>query len=247
MQISFNTRWAQDKREVTLFTTKEPETQRQFFYREYWHVIEDIVKNLPKSARILEIGCGRGTLSQYLRHAGYENVTLLDESDEALALARHNLGYSAKLVKGDALKLPFQEGAFDFVFSMGVSEHIDNYPTFFYEQLRILKKDGWLLCFTVPKKLSVQMLNIFGKDRFYRSRSTVGQYALLLNQLTDCFVAEAWCNPYPLFTPVPMWFDRVVTRLYRGIQTLRVFFTKTPFLGSELLCQTHILVTRRSS
>lgn len=247
MKLEFGNKWATSTREENLYTRGTPKTQRQFFYREYWNIIEEIARNLPKDAKILEVGCGRATICQYLRAAGFTNITMLDNSQEALRLARHNMGYGADLVLGDALELPFQDETYDLVFSMGVSEHIDNHPKFFYEQLRILKKEGWMICMTVPKKRSIQVLNIFGSDRYYRSSTNVSLYKLCLQSLTDFSVAELWTNPYPLFTPVPRWFERAITFVYRMIHSVRSLVMKHPFSGSELLCQSHFLITRRSS
>lgn len=244
--MEFSLKWAGEK-ERNLFTLDTPETQRQFFYRQYWEIIKEVVENLPKDAKILEIGCGRGTLCQYLKSAGYENLTLLDESAEALALARENMGYGAHLVKADALALPLEDETYDLVLSMGVSEHIDNFPKFFYEQLRVLKKGGYMICITVPKKRSIQMLNVFGRDRYYRSENTVAQYKAFLEKMTDYKVAELWTNPYPLFTPIPRWLDCGITAVYRAMHKARSYFMTHPFSGSRALSQSHFLITRRSS
>ncbi len=246
--MDFSTKWATGTRESSLFIgVQQPQTQRQFFYQEYWKIIREIADKLPKDARILEIGCGRGTILQYLRSQGFENIAGLDNSDEALALARQNLGYGAELVNGEALKLPFAAQEFDLVISMGVSEHIDNFGRFFYEQLRVLKLGGWLVCMTVPDKFSVQALNIFGKDSYYRSANSVTQYKMFLEKMTDHPVAELWVNPYPLFTPIPVWLERAITKLYLKIHWLRGIIKSYPFSGSRLACQSHFLITRRSS
>lgn len=245
--MDFSTKWASGTKERNLFTIGEPMTQRQFFYREYFKQIKDVADKLPKTARILEIGCGRGTILQYLRSEGFENITGMDNSDEALALARENLGYGVKLIKGEALDLPFTSQEFDLVISMGVSEHVDNYPKFFYEQLRVLKLGGWLVCMTVPRKFSAQILNIFGSDKYYRSRNSVAQYETFLNKMTDHHVISLWLNPYPLFTPISPRLECAITKLYKKIHWLRGTIKSYPFHGSGLLCQSHFLITRRSS
>lgn len=244
--MEFSPKWAVEK-EPSLYTAQAPRSQRQFFYQQYFKFMKEVIDQLPKDAQILEIGCGRGTICQYLRAAGYTNLTMLDNSDEALALARANFGYGANLVKADALNLPFPEKKFDLVFSMGVSEHIDNFPKFFYEQLRVMKIGGYMICMTVPRKFSAQVLNVFGDDRFYRSQNTVQQYKKFLEQMTSHPVAEMWLNPYPLFTPIPVWLERAITYVYRVIHLLRTPFMHYPFKGSVFLAQSHFLITRRSS
>ncbi len=55
--------------------------------------------NLPKNARIIDIGGGDSLLVDFLLEEGYENVTVLDISAEALKRAKQRLGDKAKKVK----------------------------------------------------------------------------------------------------------------------------------------------------
>lgn len=54
--------------------------------------------NLPKTARIIDIGGGDSKLVDYLLADGYENITVLDISEQALQRARLRLGEKAKKV-----------------------------------------------------------------------------------------------------------------------------------------------------
>ena len=47
-----------------------------------------ILKLLPKSAAILELGCGHGRMLAYLRKNGFRNVTGIDISEEQIELAK---------------------------------------------------------------------------------------------------------------------------------------------------------------
>ena len=51
--------------------------------------------NLPKTARIIDVGGGDSKLVDYLLEAGYENITVLDISAAALNRAKHRLGIRA--------------------------------------------------------------------------------------------------------------------------------------------------------
>lgn len=55
--------------------------------------------NLPKNARIIDVGGGDSLLVDFLLAAGYENVTVLDISEKALSKAQTRLGD-----KGDKVK-----------------------------------------------------------------------------------------------------------------------------------------------
>jgi ubiquinone/menaquinone biosynthesis C-methylase UbiE len=64
------------------------------------------------SARVLDVACGTGFLTRELRG----EVTALDQSAAMLGEARERVP-DARLVQGDALSLPFDDGAFDRVFT----------------------------------------------------------------------------------------------------------------------------------
>jgi SAM-dependent methyltransferase len=89
-----------------------------------WHeelaALADALRALP-SARTLDVGCGTGFLTQHLRG----DVVGLDQSARMLAVARARLP-KAKLLRADALeRLPFDDGAFDRVFTGHFYGHLD--------------------------------------------------------------------------------------------------------------------------
>ncbi len=51
--------------------------------------------NLPKTAKIIDIGGGNGTLAEHLLAAGYENITVLDISSSAIEKTKKRLGDKA--------------------------------------------------------------------------------------------------------------------------------------------------------
>jgi trans-aconitate methyltransferase len=55
--------------------------------------------NLPKTAKIIDIGGGDSKLVDYLLDEGYEDVTVLDISEKALQRAQVRLGEKSKKVK----------------------------------------------------------------------------------------------------------------------------------------------------
>ena len=55
--------------------------------------------NLPKSAKIVDIGGGDSKLVDYLLEQGFENITVLDISSEALEKSKKRLGTKAQKVK----------------------------------------------------------------------------------------------------------------------------------------------------
>ena len=81
--------------------------------------LERAVASLPP-ARTLDVACGTGFLTRHLRG----EVTALDQSDAMLALAGEQAP-DATFVQGDALELPFGDGAFDRVFTSYFYCHLE--------------------------------------------------------------------------------------------------------------------------
>jgi cyclopropane fatty-acyl-phospholipid synthase-like methyltransferase len=55
--------------------------------------------DLPKTAKILDVGGGDSQLAEHLLQEGYENITVLDISRKALSRAKKRLGRQARKVK----------------------------------------------------------------------------------------------------------------------------------------------------
>ncbi len=54
--------------------------------------------NVPKTAKIIDIGGGNGTLAEHLLKAGYENITVVDISSSAIENTKKRLGSLADKV-----------------------------------------------------------------------------------------------------------------------------------------------------
>jgi len=78
-----------------------------------------VVAALPP-ARVLDVACGTAFLTRHLRGA----VTALDQSPAMAEIARARLPH-ARVVTGDAVPLPFPDGAFDRVFTGHFYGHLD--------------------------------------------------------------------------------------------------------------------------
>lgn len=96
-----------------------------------------VVKSLagPRT-RALEYGCGRGTDSLVLAYEFGIRPTLVDLSEPALELARRyfkKYGLPCETVKADLCALPFDDDAFDLLYSKG---SFSNFP----DGLRVLSE-----------------------------------------------------------------------------------------------------------
>jgi ubiquinone/menaquinone biosynthesis C-methylase UbiE len=78
----------------------------------------DVVRELAP-ARVLDVACGTGFLTRHLRG----EVVALDQSERMLEVAAARLP-RARLVRGEAVPLPFADGAFDRVFTAHFYGHL---------------------------------------------------------------------------------------------------------------------------
>ena len=95
--------------------------------------LERMVAALP-AVSTLDVACGTGFLTQHLRGP----VTLLDQSERMLAIARKRLP-TATVVRGDAFDLPFEDDSFDRVFTAHFYGHLqaDERDRFLAEARRV--------------------------------------------------------------------------------------------------------------
>lgn len=78
-------------------------------------LLSDIVSPWQRRSRnLLEIGCGAGHFLEMFYEGGFD-VTGIDKSEAMLEKARERMGNRATLRTGDAARLPFDDGHFDYV------------------------------------------------------------------------------------------------------------------------------------
>lgn len=97
---------------------------KSLFEREKWRFEKEIIPliRLPKTARILDIGCGSGSFLQALSDNGYTHITGIDLSEEQVRLA-HELGVNS-VQQGDLVAfLESAENKFDLISGLDIIEH----------------------------------------------------------------------------------------------------------------------------
>lgn len=81
-----------------VFETKQ-ETEVSWYQRKPETSIDFFIKNdIPKAAKIIDVGGGDSYLIDYLLEIGYTNLTLLDISENAILRIQKRLGAKAKQV-----------------------------------------------------------------------------------------------------------------------------------------------------
>ena len=102
---------------------------------------------LPPGAKILDVGCGTGSLSRALAHGGASHVVGVDVSPDFVARAASTAKAEEDRLSfevGDAMKLRFENGVFDGVVSSLVLNFIPQ-PGVAVEEMRRVVRDGGLV------------------------------------------------------------------------------------------------------
>jgi ubiquinone/menaquinone biosynthesis C-methylase UbiE len=106
---------------------------------------------IPRCARILEVGCGRGVaLGSLADRRSPRHLVGLDLDRESLAEARRN-DVPGALVQSDVRSIPFRDESFDVVIDFGTCYHIARSELALAEIARVLRVGG---IFCTETKLS---------------------------------------------------------------------------------------------
>ena len=140
-----------------------------------------ILKNLDlidfAGKRVLEIGLGQGTDAEQIARRGgiYTGVDLTEESVKRVKMrfSLKELAYES-IEQASALDLPFDDNAFDIVFSHGVLHHIPEIVRAQSEVARVLRPGGKLIAMLYAKWSLNYLLSIF----VLRRLGLLGMYAL---------------------------------------------------------------------
>jgi len=81
------------------------------------------LKEIPRDARILEVGCNSGNQIELMRGDGFSNIYGIEVQTYALRRAQERMP-DGRYVCASALRIPFADRSFDLVFTSGVLIHI---------------------------------------------------------------------------------------------------------------------------
>lgn len=117
----------------------------------------EFLKDIPKDAKILEVGTNIGNQILHLQTMGFTNLYGIEIQDRAINFAKHRAD-NLNIIKGDALDIPFKDNFFDVVFTHGVLIHIspENINSVIKEIYRVSKRYIWGLEYYAEKYTEIE-------------------------------------------------------------------------------------------
>ncbi|MBL6750190.1 MAG: class I SAM-dependent methyltransferase [Nevskia sp.] len=119
--------------------------------------------DLRPGARVLDIGCGWGSMALYLAQRFGARVTGITLSQEQLRIARER---AAERGLGRQVEFRLEdyrltEGEFDAIVSIGMFEHVGRpqYQAYFQQARRLLRPDGTMLLHTIGRSTPPAVCN----------------------------------------------------------------------------------------
>lgn len=192
---------------------------------------------LKPNDRILEIGCGIGSVVFELTKQGY-NVLGTDISREAIAYGLKKYD-NIRLEVQAAEALPYENESFDAVLSFDLFEHIAQVDRHVSEVFRVLRANGYYL-FQTPNKYSSLIFETLSKKslkwrRAHPSLHTPGQ---LIRRLTSLGFKVQFIkmNPVNEFT---------INKLKKRFGPVAHIFKHMNFRRLPLILQTNLYVIAR--
>lgn len=104
--------------------------------------ISNMVSELGAHLKILDVGCGDGSIGKSLQKMGHDVISV--ELPKVAVLAKKGFGVTS-IVASDAETLPFHNEAFDVVVAAELLEHLWNPNVFMKEAHRVLRLGGHLI------------------------------------------------------------------------------------------------------
>ena len=128
-----------------------------------------IKKNDLIDPTILEVGCGTGhVLEEIADRIATKELIGIDPLDWWLDKAKARLGNRARLVKGFAEDLPFENNSMDFVICTEVIEHVIDPKVALKELKRVVKNDGLIIISIPNEKLINRLKDIIDFFKIYK-------------------------------------------------------------------------------
>jgi ubiquinone/menaquinone biosynthesis C-methylase UbiE len=141
------------------------------------------------NARILDIGCGDGSISRPLLTEN-TRVTLLDISSNMLSMARSKAPLefveNIETINRDFMEVTFEPQSFDLILCIGVLVHVASHPHFIAKMVSLLKPGGNIIVECTDSRHFVSKL----LNPFYWVKGQMSPSKYSLNQVDYSKIVE---------------------------------------------------------
>jgi SAM-dependent methyltransferase len=124
-----------------------------WYFNLYPYLLPIIRPDRMRGRRVLEIGLGYGSLGQKLAALGadYTGMDIAAKPVDHMNWRLHAAGLPGRALRGSALAMPFPDGSFDFLVSIGCFHHTGDVQRCFDETYRVLAPRGTALMMVYNK------------------------------------------------------------------------------------------------
>lgn len=167
--------------------------------------------HLKPGMRLLDIGCGWGSLVRYAaEHYGVDAV--------GVTISHEQVRLGRELCSGLPVEIRYQDyrelgGSFDAVVSVGMFEHVGykNYPAFMEVVSRCLKEDGLFLLHTIAGNRTTRNCDPWF-DKYIFPNGMLPSANQLTSALEKRFIIEDWHN-------FGVYYDRTLMAWHQNFRT----------------------------
>jgi 2-polyprenyl-3-methyl-5-hydroxy-6-metoxy-1,4-benzoquinol methylase len=131
-------------------------------WKSYDYLYLPLISSYSKDVAILELGCGRGYMLEYLRNHGYNNLKGIDISEEQIEISKKK-GLDVEVA--DAIEyLAKNDSKFKLIFALDFAEHFHKEELFplFEEVFKSLEEGGLLIMHTPNGQAIISSKMIYG-------------------------------------------------------------------------------------
>jgi len=195
-------------------SSSEYDLEKEQFFRKANLKFKQILGNV-KGKKILDVGCGVGSLAFYLAQKG-ANVTGIDLSSNLVEYCKeqsNNLGLSIEFKVMNAQIPDFEAESFDIILGSRVIHHLPDLGLFFNRCKKLLKKKGFIAFIEPLKKNPIVELN---RKYFAPKERTEHEHPLFISDIINSGKTFGNLEHYEYFllSPLAMYFSRFINKPY---------------------------------